>query len=42
MIPPHLMKQMGGAGAIQNLMKQFTSGNMKLPEGFPSGFPGFG
>lgn len=40
MMPPQLMKQMGGPGAIQNLMKQFSSGNMKLPDGL-SGFPGF-
>jgi len=40
LLPPQLMQKMGGPGAIQQMMRQMSSGNMKLPEGFP-GFPGF-
>eukprot|EP00026_Physarum_polycephalum_P007325 Phypoly_transcript_07384.p1 GENE.Phypoly_transcript_07384~~Phypoly_transcript_07384.p1 ORF type:complete len:483 (+),score=96.62 Phypoly_transcript_07384:178-1626(+) len=41
LLPPQLMQRMGGPGAIQQMMRQMQSGNMKLPEGFP-GFPGMG
>mmetsp|Transcript_14949 Transcript_14949/g.28939 ORF Transcript_14949/g.28939 Transcript_14949/m.28939 type:complete len:496 (+) Transcript_14949:82-1569(+) len=34
MLPPQLLNQMGGVGALQNLMKQFEGG-------MPPGFPGF-
>ena len=37
MLPPGLLNQMGGAGALQNLMRQMESGG-----GFPGGFPGLG
>jgi len=38
MLPPQLLNQMGGVGALQQLMKQMESGG--LPGGFPKGFPG--
>lgn len=41
LLPPQLMQRMGGPGAIQQMMRQMQSGNMKLPEGL-AGFPGFG
>jgi len=42
MMPPQLMKQMGGANALQSMMRSMGGGpgGLKLPEGFP-GFPGF-
>jgi len=33
MIPPHLLKQMGGFGGVQNMMKQL--GNMDMAQGGP-------
>lgn len=41
LLPPQLMKQMGGHGGLQAMMRQMSSGNMKMPEGM-AGFPGFG
>lgn len=39
MVPPQLMKQFGGVGGLQNLMKQFNGGKGGFPMRGGKGFP---